>query len=240
MNHYKKSAELKNIAKDKLLGKYGAAILVVFLTELINLASSYLTALLTPTGGIGALIITLIVSLAVSALVGILNAGTCYFFLNIACNQPFTVNDLFCGFREQPNKCLAISSVFALLQFICMTPYQLISNYALSNPNNTKLLLLTAGCWLAGMLLYVPFSLAISQSFYLIWDFPGLTAKETLQKSCQIMKGHKGRLFYMEMSFLPLMIVCLFTCCIGFLWLLPYMYMTLTCFFLDLMNPQKG
>lgn len=240
MNQYKTSAELKNLAKDQLLGKYGTVIMVILLSELINLFASYMLSMFTPTGGVIALIITLFVTFVVSSILGVMNAGLSLFFLKIACKQSYTVNDLFSGFREQPNKCLAISTLFTLLNLVCLTPYQVVSAYYVANPTQTKWAAITFFLMILGNFLYIPLSLSISQSFYLIWDFPQLTAKDTLRQSMQLMKGHKGRLFYIEMSFLPLMILSVFTCCIGFLWLLPYMHMTLAYFFLDLMNPKKA
>ena len=53
------------------------------------------------------------------------------------------------------------------------------------------------------------------------------------------MKGQRMRLFLLELGFLPLMLLCILSFGIGFLWLQPYMQMTHTCFFLDLMNPRK-
>ena len=53
------------------------------------------------------------------------------------------------------------------------------------------------------------------------------------------MKGNRKRLFLLELSFLPLMLLCILSFGIGFLWLEPYMQMTYTHFFLDLMNPRE-
>ena len=53
------------------------------------------------------------------------------------------------------------------------------------------------------------------------------------------MKGHKGRLFYIGLSFIPLKLLAILSLGIGFLWVYPYQYMTQTLFFLDLMNPQE-
>ena len=50
------------------------------------------------------------------------------------------------------------------------------------------------------------------------------------------MKGHKGRYFYISVSFLPLALLCLVTFGIGFLWLAPYMGMTFANFYVDLMQ----
>ncbi|MDE6518229.1 MAG: DUF975 family protein, partial [Acetatifactor sp.] len=57
--------------------------------------------------------------------------------------------------------------------------------------------------------------------------------------SLHIMTGHMGRLFYHQVRFIPLILRALMTCGIGMLWLRPYMQMTYTCFFLNLMNPRK-
>lgn len=237
MNQYKSSPELKNLAKDKLTGKYGAAILVIFLVHVITFAVSNIISMAIPSTAAG-FFINLAVTLAASAILGVFNAGTALFFLNAACGQPFSLNNLFYGFREQTNKCLAIASVLALVSFVCLTPSQIFSTFYLRTLSiNWMMAALLSMA--VGMVIYVPVSLALSQSFYLILDYPSLTAAETLKMSIRVMKGHKGRLFYIQMSFLPLMILCLFTCFIGFLWLIPYMQMTSTLFFLDLMNPAK-
>lgn len=237
MNYYKSSAELKNMAKEKLEGNYGMVIALFVITVLINFAVSELSAFLFPSTTAG-YILSLAVSLLASIIIGVMNVGICLFFLNIACGQPFTVNDLFYGYRNQSNKCLAISLVFSLLQFVCLTPYQVMSMLYLRTGAVSWAILMFFSMAL-GLLIYVPLSLGISQSFYLILDFPDLNALDTLQKSIKVMKGHKGRLFYIQASFIPLFILSIFTCCIGFLWVVPYLHMTMTCFFLDLMNPSK-
>ena len=53
------------------------------------------------------------------------------------------------------------------------------------------------------------------------------------------MKGHKWELFFLQMSFLPLGFLCLLSFGIGNLWLVPYMNMTQTLYFLDLMQNER-
>ena len=64
-------------------------------------------------------------------------------------------------------------------------------------------------------------------------DNDNLSALEALQKSARLMKGHKGRLFYIDISFLGLMILSIFSCYIGMLWIYPYIIMTEAFFYLD-------
>ena len=223
MNQYKSSAELKTMAKNKLTGKYGTAILVIFLAEAISMFASNILSFLIPANAAGFLL-SLLVSLAVSVITGVFNAGIALFFLNAACDRPYALTDLFYGFREQPNKCLAVSAVLALVNFVCLTPYQVMSSFYLQtlSPQWMMASMLTMA---VGLVIYVPLSLALSQSFYLILDYPDLTASETLKMSLRVMKGHKGRLFYIEVSFLPLMFLCVLTCCIGFLWAVSYTHL---------------
>ena len=42
----------------------------------------------------------------------------------------------------------------------------------------------------------------------------------------------------MELSFLPLMFLCVLTIYVGFIWLIPYLYMTKVQFYLNLMQPE--
>lgn len=237
MNHYKSSSELKIQAKNKLTGKYGTAILVIFLAEAISLFAVNILSFMIPANAAG-FVISLLVSLAVSVVTGVFNAGIALFFLNAACDQPFALSDLFYGFREHSNKCLAVSAVLSLVNFICLTPYQVFSSFYL-NTLNLNWMMAAMLAMAIGLVIYVPLSLALSQSFYLILDYPNLSALETLKMSIRVMKGHKIRLFYIQVSFLPLMILSVFTCCVGFLWVIPYMQMTMTFFFLDLMNPGQ-
>lgn len=238
MNQYKSSAELKNLAKIKLSGHYGAAIAAVLIVEVISyLASSFVT-IFVPGTGMGSLLMSLLLSAVVSVFTGMFGTGLALFFLNIACGQPRSTADIFYGFKEQPEKSLWVSLAHAAVSFVCLTPYQIAMTLFMSSHQSTYLTLMLL-FMILGLLIYVPVSMLLSQSYFLLLDFPQYTAKEVLTTSCKIMKRHLGRYFYIQISFLPLMLLCVFTLGIGFLWLMPYMQMTGALFFLDVMNPEK-
>lgn len=50
------------------------------------------------------------------------------------------------------------------------------------------------------------------------------------------MVHHKGRLFYLNVSFIPLFLLGILSFGLAFLWILPYMTATETEFFLDLIK----
>ena len=64
--------------------------------------------------------------------------------------------------------------------------------------------------------------------------------EDIFKKSMELMKGNMWRLFHLEFSFLPLILLSFLTCGIGLLWLMPYMHMASTNFYLDLVNPQQS
>lgn len=82
-------------------------------------------------------------------------------------------------------------------------------------------------------------SLFYSQSLYLLHDFPQYSAKELLSLSRDIMKGNKGRLFYIYVSFIPLILLSILSLGIALLWVVPYMRATTTEFFLDVMRNRN-
>ena len=81
--------------------------------------------------------------------------------------------------------------------------------------------------------------LLLSQTFFLLQDFPQYSAKELMKMSCQIMKGHKGRLFYIAVSFLPLYLLSAFSFFIAFFWLVPYTNAVMANFYMDLMKNRN-
>jgi uncharacterized membrane protein len=76
--------------------------------------------------------------------------------------------------------------------------------------------------------------LAYSMTFYIIADEPSIKPADALIKSKRIMKGYKLKLFYLYLHFFLLAILCTLTLGIGFLWLIPYVHVTMATFYDDL------
>jgi uncharacterized membrane protein len=81
-------------------------------------------------------------------------------------------------------------------------------------------------------------ALRYSQAFYILNDNPGMSAMEALNKSKEMMMGHKGKLFVLYLSFIGWFLLSCITCGVGFLWLVPYVQTTLANFYDDLKNAE--
>ena len=232
MNEYLTSASLKSLAKGQLLGKYGTLAGVVFIHLGYMLFVFFCSNLLIDTTSVLGYLIYYAVSFVFTLLEGLLIYGEAYIFLKLACGQPVAVGDLFYGLSNNPDKVLKVQAVFTVIQMVCSIP-----NMMRIPQNQPLVLLFYVILVLAVNIIYIVLTLMLSQSFFLMLDFPEKSGKETLKLCWRLMKGNRKRLFLLELSFLPLMLLCLLSFGIGFLWLEPFMQMTYTYFFLDLMNP---
>ncbi len=251
MNQFQSRAELKNTAKDILTGKYSLSILIFllkstltmfFLSLILSLdlqLTSLITAFTHTADNPMASIVSQLIALLSSILFNIFNVGVCLFFLNAACGRPFSAANLFYGFQQDFGKSFCISAVTVLLNQICTCPADIMIYFYQKNGSLDTLLLsklLLAS--VIGLIIYTPISLGLSQCYFLMLDFPQYSAGKIIKLSFQIMKGQKLRLFCLQLSFLPLMLLCVASFGIGMLWLLPYMNMVYALFFLDLMKKQ--
>lgn len=75
-------------------------------------------------------------------------------------------------------------------------------------------------------------------SYYVILDYPELSAKDTILYSIRLLKGNVGRYVYMRLSFIPWIILAPFTCMISYVWFYIYRGGTMANFYLDLVNKK--
>ena len=101
----------------------------------------------------------------------------------------------------------------------------------------TTTLLYYVYVFLWSMLLLIPgcikaYSYAMTP--YILKDNPEMKNNAAIEESMRMMDGHKLELFLLDLSFIGWAILSILTCCIGFLWLTPYMNMARVNFYEDL------
>ena len=167
-----------------------------------------------------------------------------------------TIGDLFYGFQKDPIKALKIGAVISVIDSICMIPFDIASvelSSVLGSVDINKLSLMLANgsvdsyeslaaynvfystmmkfylimlvCALVSLILTLPFFPA----FYMILDFPEWSATTILKRSFEVMHGNKLRLFLLNLSFIPLYLLSIFTCGLALLFVIPYAKMTPVC-----------
>lgn len=75
---------------------------------------------------------------------------------------------------------------------------------------------------------------------YLLYDNPDMSAKDIVEKSEELMKGHKWAFFWLGLTFIGWSILACIPLGIGFLWLIPYIQVAQIVFYEDLAGtPSK-
>jgi len=143
-------------------------------------------------------------------LTGPLTLGLYTCFLKLVRHEPFRFENLFDGFKRFS------SSVIAQL-------------------------LITIFVFLWALLLLIPGIIAsygYSMVFYILSDNPEISAMEALNRSKEMMKGFKWKLFCLHLSFIGWALLGILTLGIGYLWLTPYIYGSTTNFYENLKATQ--
>lgn len=251
MNRFKSSAELKASAREHLLGHYGTVIGAFMLMGLLIGIISFVVVFLVPPYTVVNVILYYAIMFLVSLLTGLFNSGIAYLYLKLVCERPVSVGDLFYGFQLCPEKAIAMQAWITLISYIASLP-QIVITYMMNKVtmSGDMALLLSESQMVQLTKFMLPYSLALilsgvvsvilnlvyAQAFFLLHDFPQYSAAELLKKSRRLMVHHKGRFFYLCVSFIPLFLLAFLSWGLALLWVLPYMAATEAEFFLDLIK----
>lgn len=106
------------------------------------------------------------------------------------------------------------------------------------------MLLMAIYVWLWSLLFLIPGiikSYSYAMTPFILNDEPELGADEVICKSMAMMRGHKMKLFLLDLSFIGWGLLSVLTLGIGLLWLVPWMESARAAFYLDLKREaQQG
>ena len=232
MTNLSSSAQLKAIAKERSLDKYGTLIAANVIIFAIQIFISGITTI-SSSGSIIIFVINQLISLIVSILFGLLVSGKAYLYMNLVYSQTISTSDIFFGLRQHPEKAVVMQSLFVLVDFFVSLPAALILFFIDSNPSMNLYIVLTI-VLVIGLVINIIVSLTYSQAFFLLHDFPDRSAKELLATSRNLMQGNRLKLLYVHLSFIPLYLLGVVSFFVPILWISVYRYATVAAFYQDL------
>ncbi len=197
-------AELKAAAKEQLVGKWGGAVLFIFLLFLLmGVAPNFLYAI--PFMAFFSWAVPLLIS-------GAFTFVLTKYFLDIKRGNAVDVGQIFDGFRGE-------MFVATLKLFLWMTLKVFLWSLLLIVPGIIK-------------------AYAYSQAYFILRDNPEMGTNEILKKSEAMMMGHKGEFFVLNLSFIGWSLLVGLTMGVGSLWLIPYVQVTLSNYYDDLLSEE--
>lgn len=231
------SAELKRMAREKLRGNWGIMIGANVLTVLIIYALEIPNMLLlgvrmNMAEHIGVVMSYSIISMLIVLFAIILQIGVVGMQLKLARNQKVSLGMMFSQFINRPYRYILASLLLGLLAVVCLCPGYACAIYGIVSWKN-GLAALGVILVIAGGVLYFILALKFSLIVYLFLDDSSIGVIAAYRESARIMKGKKGRMFYIILSFIGWMCLGMLSFGIGLLWVIPYMQQTLIQFYLD-------
>ncbi len=196
MNIYR--AEIKQSAKDSLKGNWGNAVVAMLLFYAVILGLSILGSVLSFGNEDKLTIGSGVASLLQVVIAGPLALGMSGFFLDFSNGNGKSPSAVFDGFKHFVNAFLVtlLISIFVLLWSILLVIPGIIA------------------------------LLAYSQVFFILAENPEMKPLDAIKKSKEMMKGHKGEFFILELSFIGWIFLVILTFGIGNLWFCPYLETT--------------
>jgi predicted integral membrane protein len=166
----------------------------------------------------------------------VLSVGILQLHLSLARKKEMTLGMVFYGFKNHPDRYIIAGLLLIIATLISCIPVitGAVLFFALDKSPAAIAVLVILG--IVSTILAVFVQMWYALALYLLLDHPQMKARESLKISRQIMKGNKGRLFYIYLSFIGLQILCLLSLGIGSLWVYPYQSQTLVIFYLDVVG----
>lgn len=234
------SAEIKQLARGNLVHRYGIPITAQVMSEVITTALLLPFAWnLTDTSPLRELLIYYVAVFIVSLISVILAVGRLVIALRIARGQEYRFTDLFYGFKHHADRYILAE---LLLIAIYLLPTALtVGIIILSSMSRTMLQdVIIIGAVIVFLVVILILSLQYALVFYILIDHPEWKLLEVFGTSRAWMKGNKGRLFYIYLSFIGWLLLAALSFGIGGLWVTPYMVQTQTQFYLGIAEEKKA
>lgn len=229
----RKCKELKRIARENLSAcgyilPMRAFILTSLIASLFELPFSMLqtTQVLFSTQNIIYYIAQVIISL-VSIL---LTCGQYRIHFSIAQHKKIEMKDLFFYVKNMPDRYILARLILFGLTLLCMIPMfgGMVMLYF------GKALLPSLALIIIGTIITIIVTLTYDLLFFVLMDNPDFSIGEAFTQMQMLMKGNLGKYFYLQLSFLGLMLLVAFSFGLAILWVQPYMTQTITLFYYEL------
>lgn len=234
---YKKIRRWKLYARETLHGNYSILIFATLAIAAANMLVTRIGDALFFGGSVLNVIMSQAFSFIISLIMGVFSAGVSYMLLNIARGKPCFFQDMLYFFKNHPDRVIVAGMVLGLINLVLSVPFLYVNYFV--DPGNTMeemmawltkagiMLLLAA---VLNLLITLPFALA----YYIMADDVDMGGIEALKASARMMKGNMGKYLLLQISFIPLLLLSVFTLYIALLWLVPYMEMSAVMFYRDL------
>ena len=203
----------KREAKELMRESTPHYMLVMLVYVLLTTGLSYVVTALTDLGGLVGGTIGMFLNLLITLFSMVMSVGLACYALNLARKKPASVGDLFEGFSFA-GRSIGMTLLVAVYTFLwtllgavgvgIITVVAML--FSESVPALTAILIVIA--YLALVVFMVIVTLRYAMASFALAEYPDGGASAAIRRSVQMMKGHKGKFFVLELSFIGWGLLC--------------------------------
>lgn len=228
---------LKALTREQLLGNYSKLSVYVSLYILIYFTLSELLLMVSVSG----LLVSVLISLVQALLISVFDVGLIRVCMRLTRGQEINIKEFFYVLKHDPDKVIIISFVMwffsALIQLPLLIPESFTEGSGLGKGAVTLVKCIFVSIFL---IVYIFAYILLSQCYYLYLDRPECTATEILKLSISVMREHKVKFFYLMINVFGMGCLTVLTFGIGIFWMLPNMYVLMINFYEDIKGEFEG
>lgn len=231
-----KYSELKAEARKSLTGKWGTAALLTLVYTLISCVIAFILNLIPVIGGIASFVITLPMTYGFMVSMIKLRRGEEVKYTGFLEDGFSSFKQVWAVFGHMILKLivpLVIVVVFIMLLAFggAGATVGVVAGSKTATAGFSGIMIIGVIGYCAGCIYFTVRSLLYALSYFVLYDNPDKPAKEIVEESENLMRGHRWFYFWLPITFIGWMILAALSFYIGMLWLAPYIMITFVCFY---------
>lgn len=224
------ASEIRQEARKCLTGKWGKGALATLIFCVISYIISFVLNLVPMIGSIAASIISVPLSFGFTVVM----------MSKLKRNEEFSYLDFF---KDGFDKFVKVwqATLWIFVKILAPIVVAIVGAVVMvvgrtSSSAGPLLTLIGLIIYLVGIIWAIPRAYSYKLALYIVNDNPNMLAKEAVEKSAEIMNGHRWAYFWLQCTFIGWAILACFTLGIGMFWLLPYMQVSTVAFYDNLIG----
>lgn len=232
------ASQIKQEARANLTGKWGKGALITLCYFLIMWAISFVLAFIPMLGSIASIVISIPISY-----------GLICSFIKLKRNEEVSytgfLKDGFDSFAKSWTVAgnillkMLLPLVVLIVAMVLMSAGIFAGSAAVitgssSSSGMSALAVISTILYIVAYVWIIVKSFLYVLAYYILFDNQDMNGKEIVEKSAELMKGHRWAYFWLSLSFIGWAILSTFTFGIGYFWLAPYMMIATIIFYENL------
>ncbi len=229
----RKVKELKRIARGNLQGNFAELIRAfVFCNLIVSLIETPFSSMMTETLLSTSNIIYIVALSLITIASVVLTVGQYCLHLSVARGGKVRMSDFFYPIKYDANRLICAEAILFILRLIGLAP-AIGAVVILNSYEDMSMYLVAFGLAILSCILTILIEVTFGMTYFALIDGEELSVLEAFKTALKLIKTHKGRFFYMQLSFIGMYALVLLTFGLGLLWVQPYVMQTTTVFYLD-------